>query len=144
MSGNIQVYSLEVFHKTFRKSNFDELLLEQNNHLVNSNKHYLQLKSTYLDETNKNYNELEEKLEKFSELKNNYTRTHNVSVTTHHYKVINKDLLELANQHIKEILDRQKKLHSVLMNYINFINDACNSEPTTKSALHGVIKKVKK
>jgi hypothetical protein len=118
------IYSLEKFCNDFKDVDFDRLLIEQNNSLVNSSQHYLDLKNAYIKETNGNFNILSNTLVEFNVLINNYKKHEQGNVIRHHYNVVDKSKLELLNNQIKEIFENQRKIFVIFTNYINFLNDA--------------------
>ena len=116
------IYSLDKFSLDFKDVDFDNLLIEQNNVLVNSNQHYLELKKDYLQKTQENFTTLSNTLDAFYELVDNYKKHKQGNTTRHHYNVVNQNTIESLNIQIKTILDNQRTIFSIFINYINFIN----------------------
>jgi hypothetical protein len=132
------MYSLEKFFSDFIDINFDNILIEQNNKLVNSDKHYLQFKNNYVNETTKNYVTLKEILPKYNLLANNYSKEFidrdTASTTKHYYNYINTSELDQLNNQIKEIYIKQKNIYTSFIAHLDFLNKTVNEQtPLAKS-----------
>jgi hypothetical protein len=124
MSSYSLIYCLEKFKNDFLDVDFDNLLQEQNNTLVNSNTHYLNLKNSYLEETAKSYKILQDLSMKFNLLINNYTKTETIdsNVIRHKYTLIDSLEQDTLNEEMKTIFEKQKKFFATFISYINFLN----------------------
>jgi len=113
------MYTLSQFEENYIKVHFDDLLLERNNKMVNSNEHYLKWKMTYLNETKNNYNRLKTLL---TTLETKYSLNISNNTTRKTFKFINENTLESTNNEIKQILVDQKKMYTHFINHIQFLN----------------------
>lgn len=115
------------FDSKFLNTDFDKILTDQNNNLVNSNEHYLIFKNRYLKSTQEN-------LENYTNLNNKYTSLSNNEYTTEtgkvKYYIVNKEELYQIKHEINKILISQRQLFENFINHINFLN---NSKEKLKS-----------
>jgi hypothetical protein len=116
------MYSKDQFKLEFMDYNFDEMLLERNNPLINSTDQYLCWKNMYLKDTMANYIEFTKLLENFTN--NNYSISKTNNTTKHIYKYINPIISETINTELKTILVVQRKLYNHFIDYINFLNNS--------------------
>jgi hypothetical protein len=111
-------YDLDRFKKDFIDIDFDDMLIQQNNELVNSNNHYLQHKDDYFLKTNINYTNFKKLYEKYSVYMNNHVEDH--LNKKFRYTYVNKETLNSINEQLKTILLEQRTLYKVFIDYINF------------------------
>jgi len=117
------MYCLQDFKKSFININFDQLLIEQNNVLVESDIHYTELKNIYIYETNENYIKVKNLLPDFHNCSHNYScKTNEQGTTRHVYNYTCKDELKQKNDCIKKIYINQKEIYKNFILYIDFIN----------------------
>lgn len=113
-------YCIEEFKNTFLRVKFDDMLIDQNNDLINSDLHYLDVKNTYLYKTNINCDNLLQLFNEYYKLNNNYCCDHNIGRYTYTY--VNSNDSECLNNQIKTILKQQNKIYSEFLHYISFLN----------------------
>lgn len=116
------MYSKDQFKSEFMDYNFDEMLLERNNPLINSNEKYLYWKNMYLKDTMNNYEKFTNLLENFSN--NNYSISKTNNTTKHIFKYINPITSETINTEIKTLLVVQRQIYKHFIDYINFLNNS--------------------
>lgn len=106
------------YYAQYININFDEILLENNNNLVNSEEFYLMYKKDYFDQTSQNF----EKYKKWeTELK--ALTNFNLSEPTK-YKYVYTDItkVELLKQQLKNLIIAQNKLLDNFYHYITLLN----------------------
>ena len=130
------MYSLTNFKTVYIDCDFDTCLLDQNNILINSNQHYLDIKNNYLQQTKENFKQFTELLCKHTELSNNYNISNNDNLTTHSYQFVNIGNLQDINSQLKVLLINQQYLFENFNHYILFIN---SSETMSENIYHGDI-----
>ena len=106
------------FYSQYININFDEILLENNNDLINSEEFYLIYKKTYFDETLKNFEKFKIYNSELNELSNLNDKT------TSKYKHVYIDTIrfEFLKQSIKNIVIFQNKLLDNFHHYITLLN----------------------
>jgi len=99
--------------------NFDEILMESNNHLINSQNVYLVYKQQYFDESLKNY-------ELFKKYKTELERLQKSETITlpNKYLFVYKDtqVIEQTKQNLKNVVLSQEKLLNNFHHYITLLN----------------------
>ena len=128
-------YSID-FKEMYLNYDFDAVLLEQNNNLVNSNSEYLDIKNNYLQQTNDNFNKFTELTSNHTELSNNRSVIVDENLTTHLYTFINNQDLHNTNVELKVLLQNQRYLFENFIHYISFIN---STEIIGQNVYHGDI-----
>ena len=113
------LYCCNKFKNDFLHSEFDTMLIEQDNELLNSNEHYLDYKNEYIKQTNINHKKLDELLKKFNILNNFYTKSDDCKYV---YHFIDNNTKEKLNNEIKKIHLNQRKLYTDFINHIEFLN----------------------
>lgn len=114
-------YCIEKFKDSYIRVKFDDMLSSQNNNLINSDKHYLDVKNKYLEKTNINCELLCKLFAEYHRLSNNYCCDSNIGRYT--YRCINSSDTESVNTNIKNILQEQSKLFTEFTHYISFLNN---------------------
>jgi hypothetical protein len=108
------------FEMLYINVNFDDILIENNNPLVNSEDVYLKYKTEYFEQTNKNYNMFKKLSEELENLEGNQGYTTYGSKYTYIYNdVIEIEKLRLT---IKQIVIAQRKLYKNFYHYVNLLN----------------------
>lgn len=112
------LYSKDEFKERFLNINFDNILIQEDNPLVNSSEYYLQYKNNYLTLTNKNYTDYCILLDKYLELSNNYTIVNN----KYTYTIVDKSLYLKLNKDIKNLINNQQKILDNFLHFVNLLN----------------------
>lgn len=115
---NLNLYDENQFKQTFLDFDFDNILIQTNNELINSNDLYLKYKAEYLHTTQENLNKYIKLYSVLKQLSNNYIIENNkysyTVIDTLEYNNINKD--------IKSLIIEQRQLFNNFMKYIQFLN----------------------
>lgn len=115
----MDIYNIDEFKMKFLNKNFDEILLNNNNNIINSDVYLLQ-KNNYLNKTKENIEKLVELTTKFNILNNFYTKSDDKNIYTYHY--INTKEKDEYNNMIKNIYKEQQYIYNNFLNYINILN----------------------
>lgn len=109
---NIDYYALYI------NINFDEILLENNNNLLNSEEFYLMYKKDYFDQTSENFEKYKKWEAELKELTN-----FNVS-KSNKYKYVYTDItkVEYLKQVLKNLIIDQNKLLDNFHHYVTLLN----------------------
>lgn len=118
------LYCCDTFKCDFLDCNFDNILIEEDNPMLNSNEHYIDYKNEYIEQTKINHKKLDELLKKFNILNNFYTKSCDRKYV---YHFIDNDTKEKLNNEIKNIHVYQRKLYINFINHIEFLNNAKNT-----------------
>lgn len=124
------------FYNMFININFDNILLEKNNPLVNSKEIYLNYKRTYFDQTNKNYSKflrLNAELQKQKQLQ--YTVTNN----KYYYTYLDQKNLDSLKNELKIIIISQKELFNNFKHYVETLNKDINLFQNTSEKKRGIL-----
>lgn len=113
------LYNINKFQEDFLEYDFDIKLIEEDNTLLNSNKHYIDYKNDYLDSTKENYNKLNDILKKFKLLHNFYSKSSDNKYT---YHFIDNSVKMEYNNKIKQIHIDQRNLFTNFIDHIDFLN----------------------
>lgn len=108
------------FKETYINYNFDDILINANNSLVNSFEHYLRFKQIYMSKSLHNYarhNKLSKQIEELENL--HVSNTSN----SYNYTYINVEKLDILKNEIKTIILEQTKLYNDFLHYIKFLNE---------------------
>lgn len=132
----MSMYSIDNFATTYIEYDFDSQLLDIQNELINSNKHYLDIKNNYLQQTKENFNKFQELQIIHNDLSNNHNITTDNNVVYHSYKFVNKYNLNEINDQIKTLLKNQQYIFDNFNHYISFIN---STEIVVENIYHGDI-----
>lgn len=123
------------FYSQYININFDEILLENNNTLINSEEFYLMYKKEYFDKTLENFEKFKVWISELNELTNLSVSNNN----KYKYVYINTTRLELLKQNVKNLIISQNKLLDNFHHYITLLNThpekfklQNEEEPTTK------------
>jgi hypothetical protein len=108
------------FYSRYININFDEILTENNNLLVNSEEMYLKYKKKYFDETHTNYKLFKDFSTELKILENDQGYTNNNNRYLYVYKDITK--IEELRLNIKNIVIAQNTLLYNFNHYINLLN----------------------
>ena len=125
------------FEFTFLNYDFDKILIDENNILINSNEHYLYYKTIYLKSTQDNLENYTILNEKYNSLSNNEFVTDTGKVK--HY-ISNQNDLDNIKLEMNKILMNQRKMYDNFINHIKFINEHktkltdFNKKPSVKSS----------
>ena len=111
-------YNRNWFNTSFININFDNLLIEVDNNLVNSNEYYLEYKNKYLAQTHENFEEFKELIDKFDTFYNNYS----VKDNKYTYTYIDNKEYEKIKYSLKVLIDNQRQLLDNFTKYIEFLN----------------------
>jgi hypothetical protein len=111
------------FYNMFLNINFDNMLSEINNQLINSKEFYLNYKRTYFDYTNKNYSRflrVNAELQKLKQLQ--YKITNN----KYYYNYLDSKQLDSLKNDLKSIIISQKELFNNFKHYVETLNKDTN------------------
>jgi hypothetical protein len=108
------------FYSRYININFDEILTENNNSLVNSEEMYLKYKKKYFDQTHNNYMLFKDYSKELEILENNQGYTNNGNRYLYVYKDITK--IEELRLNIKNIVIAQNTLLYNFNHYVNLLN----------------------
>jgi hypothetical protein len=111
-------YNRDWFNKSFINMNFDNLLIEVDNNLVNSNEYYLEYKNKYLTQTRENFEEFKKIIDVFDKLYHNYSIQNN----KYTYTYINNKKYEEIKYSLKVLIDNQRHSLDNFLKYIEFLN----------------------
>lgn len=117
------LYCCNKFRNDFLHFDFDNMLIEEDNELLNSNEHYIDYKNEYIEQTKINHDKLDELLKKFNILNNFYTKSCDCKYI---YHFIDNNTKENYNNNIKNIHLNQRILYTNFINHIEFLNIAKN------------------
>lgn len=107
------------FYNLFININFDNILLEENNPLINSKEFYLNYKRIYFDQTNKNYSKF---LRINSQLQQLNDTKYKITNNKYYYNYLDKTQLEILKKDLKSILILQKELFNNFKHYVETLN----------------------
>lgn len=107
------------YYSQYIKINFDTVLLENNNNLINSEEFYLQYKKHYFEETNMNHQSFQ-KLN--NELKGLLDKESSINGTKYNFVFIDQTRINDLKTQLKNILIKQNKLLDNFNNYIILLN----------------------
>lgn len=111
---------VKTFENKFITAGFDDILLDANNSLINSEKHYISYKQTYIQNAVKNLENYKSLVEKITDLEEcQLSKTSNSKVV---YTYIDTDHLNELNQQAKDSLLQQRRLYDQFVNYIHHLN----------------------
>lgn len=114
------------FHSRYINFDFDKILKDNNNNLVNSEDVYLNFKKQYFDETVLAYKEFQESSKRLNELQELGGYKHNSKRTKHLFVYIDEEKIENLKIQIKKIYMTQEKRFSNFYNYIVLLNTKQN------------------
>jgi hypothetical protein len=108
------------FKKEFITFDFDGILINNNNPLINSYDLYIQYKQKYIISTKKNYESYQKLLKEYKKLNElKYKKENNIIF----YTFITSETLDDISSKIKNLIISQKNNLSNFLNYINHLND---------------------
>lgn len=105
------------FFTQFIDVDFDNILLQNNNPLFNSDEHYFKYKRHYLDEANKNKESYEDIVDELEELQNK--QLVQKTATKVIYTFVDTDRINILKQNKKNILSTQ---HERLQNFLHYLH----------------------
>jgi Na+/phosphate symporter len=108
------------FFKEFIDVDFDNILLQNNNPLFNSDEHYCRYKKQYLEQAYRNKELFEEYSDELQELQNQ--QVVNKSTTKVIYTFVDEDKIKLLKQNRKQILAIQRQSLQNFLHYLNQLN----------------------
>lgn len=114
-------YCIENFKDRFLRVQFDDLLINQNNDLVNSDVHYLDVKNKYLQKSNMNCENLTKLYNEYNKLNNNYCC--DPGIGRYVYRYVKSSDTDSVNSQIKAILHEQSKIFTEFTHYISILNN---------------------
>jgi hypothetical protein len=106
------------YYAQYININFDEILLENNNNLVNSEEFYLIYKKDYFDQTSINF----EKYKKWEDELKSLTDFNVSESTKYKYVYTNLTRVEELKQQMKNLIIAQNKLLDNFHHYITLLN----------------------
>lgn len=125
------------FKSTFLNYNFDDILLNNNNPLLNSYDIYIQYKQKYIINARKNYDLYQKLIKEYNNLKKLQYQTPSQNVIIYTY--ISTDKLNDLSLKIKQLIKSQQQHLDNFLDYINHLNNNINSyiidEKSSKSTL---------
>lgn len=124
------------FYNMFININFDNILLETNNPLVNSKDFYLSYKKTYFDQTNKNYSKF---LRINAELQKQKQLQYNISNNKYYYTYLDQKQLDSLKNELKIIIISQKELFNNFKHYVETLNKDTNLFQNTSDKKRGIL-----
>jgi hypothetical protein len=113
------------FKSKFLNYDFDNILINHNNPLINSYDNYIQYKQKYIISTRKNYDLYQKWIKEYINLKNLKFQTPDNNVIIYTY--IDNDKLNDLSYKLKNLLKEQQKKLSNFLHYITYLNDNMNS-----------------
>jgi len=113
------------FKKKFLIYDFDIILINKNNPLVNSYDNYIQYKQKYIINTKKNFDTYQKLLKEYKNLKNMEYQNYSTNVVIYTY--ISNDKLKELTSNIKKLLKDQQYNLDNFLHYINHLNENVNS-----------------
>lgn len=132
------------FFKEFIDVDFDNILLQNNNPLFNSDEHYCRYKKKYLDEAYKNKEIYEQHSDELQHLQNQ--QVVKTSATKVIYTFVDEDKIKLLKQNKKNLVSTQRQSLQNFLQYLNqlnidsmqstnniHINQRANKSPSIKS-----------
>lgn len=111
------------FYNMFININFDNILYETNNPLVNSKEFYLNYKKQYFDKTNQNYSRF---LRINAELQKLKESQHKIKNQKYFFVYLDKKSLETLKNDLKKIIISQQELFNNFKHYIEKLNKDVN------------------
>lgn len=124
------------FYNMFININFDNILLETNNPLVNSKDFYLNYKKTYFDQTNKNYSKF---LRLNAELQKQKQLQYNTSNNKYYYTYLDQKQLDSLKNDLKIIIISQNELFNNFKHYVETLNKDTNLFQNTSNKKRGIL-----
>lgn len=109
------------FKSSFLNYDFDSILLNNNNPLLNSYDFYIQYKQKYIISTRKNFDLYQKLFKEYTNLKKTQYQTPSSNIVIYTYLPDNK-LNDLSFK-IKTLLKEQQKKLDNFLHYINHLND---------------------
>jgi hypothetical protein len=106
------------FYSQYININFDEILLENNNNLVNSEEFYLTYKKEYFDQTSQNF----EKYKNFDNELKDLINFNSSEPTKYKYVYTDLNRVEFLKQQLKNLIIAQNKLLDNFHHYITLLN----------------------
>ncbi len=110
------------FHSQYINFDFDKILIDNNNHLINSEDVYLNFKKQYFNETVLAYKEFQELSKLLNELQESGGYKQNLKGTKHLFVYIDEEKIENLKIQIKKIYITQEKRFSNFYNYVILLN----------------------
>lgn len=124
------------FYNMFININFDNILLETNNPLVNSKEYYLNYKRTYFDQTNKNYSKFLRINAELQKLKN---LQYNILNNKYYYTYLDQKQLDSLKNDLKIIIISQKESFNNFKHYVETLNKDINLFQNTSEKKRGIL-----
>jgi hypothetical protein len=126
------------FYSKYLDVDFDKILLDNNNKLINSEEFYLKYKNHYFDETTANYTLYKQYYEEYTFLtKSQYNKTGSKYL----YNFIDENKVEILKQKVKDVILKQERLYSNFTHYVNLLNTDVHKFETKKSKGKGFLSK---
>lgn len=110
------------FRSQFIDIDFDKILIDNNNPLVNSEDTYLNFRKQYFDETNVTYREFQELTSKLTHLLKSGGYKQNTKRTKSSFVYIDTEKIEDLKRQIKRLYILQEKRFSNFYDYVTLLN----------------------
>jgi tRNA A37 N6-isopentenylltransferase MiaA len=107
------------FYTQYININFDQVLLDNNNPVINSQELYLNYKQDYINQSLKNFQDFKMYKNTLLEIDKDAS---NISPTKYVFIYKNEKLIEQTKQNIKNIIIQQEKLLKNFQHYISILN----------------------
>lgn len=109
------------FYTQYININFDEMLIENDNKLVNSEDVYLKFKKEYFDNTISNYEKFKQYNIELTQMNDDNNEVQQTG-TKYLYVYKNRNLIENKKQQIKNIVVEQERLLNNFYQYVTLLN----------------------
>lgn len=109
------------FYSQYININFDEILIENDNELVTSQRVYLDFKREYFDKSMINYNNFKKYSSELEEMQDDNNQVQQVG-TRYTYIWKDRNLIEQKRKQIKNIVIEQERLLNNFHHYITLLN----------------------
>lgn len=128
------------FFKQFIDVDFDNILLQNNNPLFNSDEHYFKYKRQYLDEAYQNKETYEQIIDELQLLQS--TQLVRKSATKVIYTFVDTDRIKVLKQNKKNIMFSQRQRLENFLHYLNQLNIDNAQQPTVQTKRSPSIKSI--
>lgn len=132
---------IEIFYNKYIAYDFDDILLNTNNNLVNSYEFYIKFKEDYLFRTNENFENYKIYITKLEELNNKiYFKESEKRI---YVTIIDENEKNNVKKYINNIQTTQRRLYDNFLHYVNFLNEnkynyISNSRPKSLRSIRSV------
>ena len=108
------------FKKEFLNIDFDSVLIDHDNPLINSYEYYIQYKQKYILETKKNFDAYQKLTKEYKKYKNQYQSPSNNRLV---FSYRDEENVAYLSQQIKKLIVDQRKILSNFQHYVSHLND---------------------